>query len=139
MKKIDTILLVDDDKVNNYLTENLLKELNIAHQIKVVTNGLSALNYLKEECLTRKKRACPALVIFDYQMPVMDGMEFIKALHAMDFIHEQQVVFLLLGIYTTPADIEAFQQLGVQEFTTKPLSKKVVMDAYYKYWAGDTA
>lgn len=138
MKKLRKILLVDDDRVNNFLNESLLEELNIAEEIMVLTNGKQALEHILDHCATAYK-ICPEIVIFDHFMPVMDGMEFIKALHTSDFINRSKVVFILLGIQSKPEDIAAFQRLGVQEFTTKPLSPEVVRDACRKYFSGDTA
>lgn len=138
MKKLQTILLVDDDKVNNFLNKTLLEELGIAQQITVVTNGLLALHYLQDHCHSKQLQGCPSLVIFDHQMPVMDGMELIQALHKINFIIEQKIIFILLGIHTLQPEIEAFQRLGVQEFTTKPLSKEIVLEVYHKYWSQDT-
>ncbi|MDO1451333.1 response regulator [Rhodocytophaga aerolata] len=138
MKKLKTILLVDDDQVNNYLNKIILQELAIAETIHIASNGKIALAYLLEHCESTS-RICPELIIFDHQMPVMDGMELIKSLQANDFINRKEVVFILLGIHTKAEDIKKFQELGVQEFTTKPLSKETVMEVYHKYWAGDTA
>ncbi len=138
MKKLEKILLVDDDKANNYINEQLLKELNISNHIQVATNGEKALQYVLENCEAMHK-TCPELIIFDHHMPIMDGMEFIKELHKIDFVNKHEVVFILLGIHSKPQDIEEFKRLGVQEFTSKPLSKEVVMDSYQKYFARDTA
>lgn len=138
MKKLKNILLVDDDQVNNYLNKIILQELAIAEEIHIAINGKIALEYLLENC-EPMGLDCPQLIIFDHYMPVMDGVELIKALHAIDFINRNEVIFILLGIHTKLEDIRKFQEMGVQEFTTKPLSKETVMDAYYKYWAGDTA
>lgn len=81
---------------------------------------------------------CPELIIFDHHVPVMDGMEFIKALNEIGFVNREEVFFILLGIDYKPADIDTYKMLGVQEFTTKPLSKETMMDASHKYFAGDT-
>ncbi len=82
---------------------------------------------------------CPELIIFDHHMPIMDGMEFIKALNDIGFVNREEVVFILLAIDSKKEDIEEFQRLGVQEFTYKPLSEKTVLDAYHKNFARDTS
>jgi CheY-like chemotaxis protein len=140
MKKIKKILLVDDDKVSNYINETLLKELAIAGQITVKTNGESALKYLIENCEGKgEKCICPELVILDHLMPIMDGLEMMKELKQRGFIDKQRIVFILLGVHSTQKQIEEFIKLGVQEYTSKPLSEQTVMDAYHKYFADDTA
>jgi CheY-like chemotaxis protein len=138
MKKLNKILLIDDDQVTNYLNKELLKGLYIAEEVKVAVNGKLALEYMHENCGSALK-VCPELIILDHHMPVMDGMEFMQALNKIDFVNRAEVVFILLAIDSRKEDIEKFKRLGVQEFITKPLSQKTVMDAYNKYWSGYTA
>ena len=137
MKKLSKILLVDDDATNNFLNEKLLTDLKIAQEIQVLTNGELAFDYLMAHCAAPNP-GCPALVVLDHHMPIMDGLEMMEALQASGVLKKMEVVFLLLAIHSSPQDQEAFKKLGVQEFTPKPLSKKTVMAAYTKYWAGDT-
>lgn len=137
MRQLKKILLVDDDQTNNFLNKKLLKDLNIAKEIKILTNGKLGFDYLLENC-DRGNNSCPGLIILDHHMPVMDGLELMKSLHKTGILERIEAVFLLLAIQTKPEEKEIFQELGVQEFTAKPLSKKTVMDAYVKYWARNT-
>ena len=142
MRKLKKVLLVDDDPVNNYVNEELLKELDIIENIHVETNGKDALAYLLTNCedsCEDSRKVCPQLVIFDHIMPVMDGLEFIKALNAIDFINKKEVVFILLGVDSRLTDIEEYKKLGVHEFTQKPLSREVVLNTYYTYFSSHMA
>jgi CheY-like chemotaxis protein len=139
MEKLKKILLVDDDTINNHINEALLKDLGIAEAITVKTNGESALDHLLFHCEVKLEASiCPELVIFDHHMPVMDGMEMMQALNERGFLNEQRIVYMLLGVNSTAQNIEEFTKLGVQEYTTKPLSEQTVMDTYNKYFANDT-
>ncbi|MDO1451538.1 response regulator [Rhodocytophaga aerolata] len=137
MKKLKKILLVDDDRVNNYLNEALLEELNISNTISIEENGERALQHLLEHC-EATEGICPQLVILDHRMPVMDGLELMKELNERGFIASQQIIFILLGVHSTKEHILEFQKLGVQEYTEKPLSQQVVLDAYRKYFSTHT-
>ncbi len=134
MKKLKKILLVDDDLVNNYLNETILRDLSIASQICTEINGENALAHLAEGC-EQDSGICPELVIFDHPMPVMDGMEMMKALHQKGFMDGQPIIFILLGVHSSKEHIAEFEKLGVHEYTEKPLSQEVIMDAYHKYFA----
>lgn len=136
MKKLRQILLVEDDETTNFLNKRLLLSLDIAEQVKVLPNGALAYRYLEETW--KKDKTCPELIILDHHMPVMDGMELMEKLNWEGLLDEVEAVFLLLAVNSSKQDIELFRVLGVQEFTDKPLSKETVMDAYKKYWAGDT-
>lgn len=138
MKKLKQILLIDDDPTNNYLNTKILKDLEIAEEIKVLTNGKLGLDYLIN-CVNQPNSNCPALLILDHHMPVMDGMALMQNLNSLGILEKIQMVVLLLAVQTKPDDLESFKDLGVQEFTSKPLSKSRLMEAYKKYWVGDTA
>src|SRR5687767_13817888 len=99
MKKLKKILLVDDDKINNYLNETLLEDLHIADTISIEMNGELALKHLQDNCdLKLSNYLCPQLVILDHYMPVMDGLELMEALKRINFIDRHKVVFILLGV-----------------------------------------
>ena len=133
MKKLNKILLIDDDEVTNYINKDLLEGLNIAHEVEVIEDGEKAFEYLTS-CEKGSSKACPELIIFDHQMPNMDGKELIEALDKIHFIKENNVVFMFLGVNSVHADVETMKELGVQEFTTKPLSETKVMDVYNRHW-----
>ncbi|MCC9137012.1 response regulator [Pontibacter silvestris] len=136
MKKLKQILLIDDDKATNFLNARLLSSLEIAEEVKVLTDGQLAYDYLTRRWQTNPNS--PELVILDHHMPVMDGKKLMQLLNKEGLLERVEVVYLLLAIASSKEDIKHFKELGVQEFTSKPLSKETVMDAYKKYWAGDT-
>jgi response regulator RpfG family c-di-GMP phosphodiesterase len=133
MRKLNKILLIDDDQITNHIHKHLLEELNITHEIQALEDGDKALDFLVN-CHGSVLEPCPELVIFDHQMPNMTGRELIEALHEMNFIQENDTVFMSLGINPNQKDVEILEELGVQEFAIKPLSKEKVMDVYNKYW-----
>ena len=133
MKKLNKILLIEDDDVTNYINKDLLEGLNIAHEVEIVEDGEKAFEYLSR-CGKGSSRVCPELIIFDHQMPNMDGKELIEALDKINFMKENKVVFMFLGVSSLQADIESMKEYGVQEFTTKPLSETKIMDVYSKHW-----
>lgn len=133
MKKLNKILLIDDDDVTNYINKDLLEGLNIAREVQVIEDGEKAFEYLAR-CGKDFSQGCPEFIIFDHQMPNMDGMELIEALDKINFIRENKVVFMYLGVSSVQADVESMKELGVHEFTIKPLSEAKVLDVYNKHW-----
>ncbi|GHA74776.1 response regulator [Pontibacter akesuensis] len=136
MKKLREILLIDDDEATNFLNQRLLRSLGITEQVTVQLNGEVAYNYLLETWQKDKTR--PELIILDHHMPVMDGLELMERLGHKGLLNEVSVLFLLLAVDSSKEQIQLFKEAGVQEFTDKPLCKETVMEAYAKYWAGDT-
>ncbi|HTF80358.1 MAG TPA: response regulator [Cytophagales bacterium] len=133
MKKIEQILLIDDDEINNFLNVRLLNQLGITKEIKVLHNGAEALDYIKSNCIKNDK-ICAGLVILDHHMPVMDGLEFMKEYNKLSISNRSAMVFIMLGASTVIKNRELLKELGVEEFASKPLSKQAVLDTYLKYF-----
>lgn len=133
MKTLNKILLIDDDEVTNFINKDLLEGLSIAREVQVIEDGAKAFEYLLQ-CAGEFLKTCPEFVIFDHQMAEMDGRELIEALNNIGFMERSRSVFMYLNVNAQQKDIDALKELGVQEFTTKPLSEEKVMDVYHKHW-----
>ena len=72
MKKLKSILLIDDDAVSNMVTEMMLTDIEAAKEIKIVFNGEEAVGYLEERC-----NEFPELILLDINMPLMNGFDFL--------------------------------------------------------------
>ncbi len=115
MPQFNCILLVDDDYVNNFLTERVIRKLNIAKEIKAVRNGEEALTFLSEE-----KNPIPELILLDINMPEMNGIEFLKNFKRMVLDYNIRVI-LLTGI-VTPEIKKTLANLGYPDVIQKPFS-----------------
>jgi CheY-like chemotaxis protein len=78
MKKIKNLLVVDDDKVSSYLISLTLEDMDIADKIATVFNGREALDFLQQNCSDDGEGFCPAFILLDLNIPVMDGFEFLE-------------------------------------------------------------
>jgi len=115
MQFFDTILLIDDDYVTNYLTERQIKNSKIAKTVKAVKNGEEALTYLAEPANKR-----PQLILLDINMPEMDGVEFLKYFKKM--MLEKDIRIILLTALINNAQRERLNALGYAEIIEKPFS-----------------
>lgn len=120
MHQFNTVLLVDDDYVNNYVTERLLRRANIAKNIKSVRNGEEALTFLTEE-----KNACPELIFLDLNMPEMDGINFLKYFKKM--VLEKSIKVILLTGHVRPTQKKVLQDLGFPTVIEKPLTEEKLL------------
>ncbi len=105
------ILLVDDEKDFRYLLIEHLKEMNAT--IIEAEHG--------EEALTMTAAVRPDLIITDIKMPVMDGLELLKAVKGMPHLRDIPVI-VLSGEFGMEIRDTVFK-LGADDFVTKKFDK----------------
>ncbi|MBC6609022.1 response regulator [Hymenobacter sp. BT188] len=131
MEKLPCILLVDDDPINNFLNQRLLEDLAIADQLMVALNGQEAFALLEQHC---PDAACPALILLDVNMPVMNGFEFLFSYQQLPLARREAIVIIMLTTSVNSQDVERGQQLHVADFLTKPLTKEKVREMLRKHF-----
>jgi two-component system chemotaxis response regulator CheY len=107
-------LIVDDSKVIRMVARKILEGLNFS--ISEAENGQLAL----EAC----QRQMPDVVLLDWNMPVMDGLGFLRALRATDGGGQPVVVFC-----TTENDLSKIQEAivaGANEYIMKPFDRDII-------------
>jgi DNA-binding NtrC family response regulator len=106
-----TILLVDDEiEILKSLGEILNR---FGYTVIARTEALAALSVVKDG-------AKIDLVITDYRMPVMDGLEFLNALRQID----ASVPVIVLTAYGAVESYLKSLSLGVYEYINKPIKAK---------------
>jgi CheY-like chemotaxis protein/nitrogen-specific signal transduction histidine kinase len=109
MMKPLNILIADDEKSNIYYYQELFK--GTEHHIQFAKNGLEAINLFKQLDFD--------LILMDIKMPVMDGLQAIGEIKAMN----EQVPILAVSAYAYPEDMRQAMDLGCKTFITKPFTK----------------
>jgi len=107
-------LVVDDSKVVRMVARKILVDLKF--DIREATNGQDAL-----DACTQKM---PDAVLLDWNMPVMDGIDFLRELRRMPGGDAPIVVFC-----TTENDIAHIQtalEAGANEYIMKPFDSDIV-------------
>lgn len=123
MKQLDSILLIDDDTITNFLHKRLLDELGVARKIYICENGQKALDFL-QDCAQRQ--AWPALIFVDINMPVMSGIEFLEEYKARNYHQLFPGVVKVLTTSVNPKDVTRINQLGIAPCLVKPLIKEYI-------------
>lgn len=131
--KLNCILLIDDDETTNYVNTILINKADCAEEVKSVTSGHAALEYLKS-IDSDGQHPQPDLIFLDINMPVMNGWEFIEEYHQLLPEQRGQVLVWMLSTSDNPADRERAEKLGSDGFMAKPLTISKLMDVVRRYF-----
>ncbi|KAA9327716.1 response regulator [Hymenobacter busanensis] len=123
MKKLSSVLLVDDDPLTNDLNERLLQQLHVADRYLAVTNGEAALAAL-QDLAADANPSSPVLVLLDVKMSGMDGMAFVEAYQRLPVAAQQTVVIVLHTASMSSADLARIEALPIAGLVSKPLTKE---------------
>jgi CheY-like chemotaxis protein len=131
-ERILNILLVDDDEVDVMNVRRAFAKANVGNPLHVAGNGVEALRMLRDGSLPQQR----LLVLLDLNMPMMNGIEFLRELRLDPVLHPLTVVVL-----TTSNDerdkVEAYN-LNVAGYLLKPVTFMTFVDlmaTLHKYWA----
>ncbi|MBB5715366.1 response regulator [Sphingomonas aerophila] len=106
-----TCLVVDDSKVIRKVARHILETLNFA--VSEAADGREALDH----CMATP----PDVILLDWNMPVMSGMEFLRALRESSIADKPKVVFCTTE--NGMAHIRAAIEAGADEYVMKPFDR----------------
>jgi two-component system chemotaxis response regulator CheY len=111
-------LVVDDSRVVRKVARRILEELQFT--IEEAADG----NLAMQACL----RQMPDVILLDWNMPVMSGIEFLRQLRRMRGGETPVVVFC-----TTENDIQHIQEAigaGANEYIMKPFDSEIIQTKF---------
>ncbi len=116
-----TILLVEDNQDDVILTKRALKKANILNKIVVCSDGIEALEYLRDEgeFSNKETQGYPEVILLDLKMPRMSGIEFLKEIR-----NDPKLRFIPVVILTSSKEeqdvIESYD-MGANSYIRKPV------------------
>lgn len=133
MKKIDLTYIVDDDEIILYLAEKLIKKTEFCDRIEKFGSGQKALDRLKFSLQIGEN--IPDLILFDLNMPEMNGWHFIEELNQISKANNIPTFIFTSSI--DPVDIEkSYQFNNVLGYIPKPLTT-IKLDKMLRLIDGD--
>ncbi len=111
MARKTRVLVIDDDVLVRYSLSHLL--LKQGYEVVVVASGREALDAISGACFD--------LVVSDYRMPEMNGVETLHALQkAMRETYQKPLRAVFLTAYADDAVRTAADEIGVRAVVEKP-------------------
>lgn len=110
------ILLVDDDRDMLLMMERWLKK---EYQVQTAASGKEAIAYIHQNR--------PNLVLLDYMMPDMNGLETLQEIRRNPELEDLSVV-ILTGL-EQPEDAGLLESLHPKAFLSKSMGKKALLSS----------
>jgi two-component system chemotaxis response regulator CheY len=110
-------LIVDDSRAMRTILKGILKGLGF--ETFEAGHGKEALERLKEVGATD-------LALVDWNMPEMNGLEFVQAVRAQQAYEETRLV--MITTETDMARVTAALEAGANEYLMKPFTKESMLD-----------
>ncbi|MBC7922079.1 MAG: response regulator [Ferruginibacter sp.] len=132
MKKLNKVLIVDDDQASIFLTQMVLEEMRITNEIHTADTGKDALVFLEKNValISRDDRTEPAeqpnLIFLDINMPVMDGFEFLDHFEKMHASHATDFHVVLLTTSINERDVDKAKKYNVVSYMEKPITEEKI-------------
>ena len=132
-----TILLVEDNPDDVELTLRAFEQANVANDVRVVRDGVEALDYLlaRGEHRGRPPEHDPQLVLLDLKLPKVGGLEVLRALRSQERTATLPVVVLTSS--QEERDVVESYRLGANSYVRKPVDFAEFIEATRQlglYW-----
>lgn len=131
MVDVNSIMLVDDDDISNFVTMDVIKETDLVKDVFVAMNGRDALDLMKEKCGNGSETK-PLLVFLDINMPVMDGFEFLEAFEKFPEEEKEDIYIVMLTSSEDEDDVQRAKLHTINGYIPKPLTKEKLQEVMSK-------
>lgn len=132
-EKLKCIMLVDDDKNDNFFHERAIKKSNLEIIVIAKNSGMKALEYLKS--MEENKDLQPELIFLDINMPGMNSWDFLKEYNELDKELLSRITVIMLTTSDNPDDkARAKTWNHVSDYIVKPLTKEKMDDIISRHF-----
>ncbi len=109
------VLVIEDAKPMLDLIENVLEGLGVG-------NVQTTISPMKAQDLV--KRENPDIILCDWEMPELDGLEFTKDIRTNTMYPNRMVPIIMISGYGMSERVATARDAGVTEFVVKPFTAK---------------
>ncbi|WP_339887923.1 response regulator [uncultured Flavobacterium sp.] len=113
------ILLIDDNKIDNYLSSYIISKNQLAEKTTIETSAVKALELLK----VLNDSEFPDLIMLDLKMPAMDGFEFLDDLINFPVNKTESCIVVMVTSSNNQIDINRSKEYPIiKKFINKPIT-----------------
>jgi CheY-like chemotaxis protein len=125
-----SVLLVDDDEINNFISIKLIKKALLNTEIMACLNGKFAIDQLVD--IQRKDPAkLPDYILLDINMPIMNGWEFLDEYKRinLDPLGKTKIYIISSSVFSNDIN-KARSYTLVKDFISKPLNVDKIKELF---------
>ncbi|WP_295672795.1 response regulator [uncultured Mucilaginibacter sp.] len=125
-----SVLLVDDDEINNFISIKLIKKALLNTEIMACLNGKFAIDQLVE--IQRNDPAkLPDYILLDINMPIMNGWEFLDEYNRLniDPLGKTKIFIISSSVFSNDINKARSYPL-VKDFISKPLNVDKIVELF---------
>ncbi|MFM8743354.1 MAG: response regulator [Cytophagales bacterium] len=123
-KKYKTVMLIDDNEIDNLINQKMIEAAAIAENIYTHTGAKSAIEFLKNiEKTDLAHMVLPDIIFLDIDMPLMDGFQFLEEFEKFAAATKKNSRIVMLTSSINPQDfVRSKKYPNVKLYLNKPLS-----------------
>lgn len=128
-KKYRTVMLIDDNEIDNLINQKMIEAASIAENIYTHTGAKSAIEFLKNmEKLDVAEQVLPDVIFLDIDMPLMDGFQFLDEFEKLTTVAKKKCKIVMLTSSINPQDFNRSKKYeNVKLYLNKPLSHESIV------------
>ena len=128
------ILLVEDNKINQEITQAQLSEFGI--HCEIVDNGYLCIKQLQETAQSGAKHPSFDIILMDIQMPIMNGYDTAQAIRSGEAgsIH-CNIPIIALTAHVALEEQQKALEAGMQRHLNKPIHPKELLNTIYELYS----
>jgi two-component system chemotaxis response regulator CheY len=111
------VLIIDDSKAMRMILGRVISE--VGYGVLEAANGQEALDQLD-------KADKPGLILVDWNMPGMNGLDFIKAVRANPAY--DSILLMMVTTETELAHVTLALEAGANEYVMKPFTPEIIIN-----------
>jgi len=125
-----SVLLVDDDEINNFISIKLIKKALLNTDIMACLNGKFAIDQLIQ--IQREDPAkMPDYILLDINMPIMNGWEFLDEYKRLNIDPLGKCKIFIISSSVFSNDINKARSYPlVKDFISKPLNVDKIVELF---------
>jgi CheY-like chemotaxis protein len=115
------VLVIDDNQFMRKTVRNLLLNIGIK-EIYEANDGVAGLDAVRT--------IGPNIVILDWEMPLLNGPEFVRIVRSPGVFPMSDIPIIMLSSYGERSRVIEAMRLGVNEYLRKPVSAQQLLDRF---------